>query len=72
MTTVYDIPADLLIRRVAEEMKKRPEFTPPEWAEFAKTGVHKEQPPQDPDWWFVGPRPCSGGSTSTARLVSKE
>jgi len=53
VTTVYDIPADLLIRRVAEEMKKRPEFTPPEWAEFAKTGVHKEQPPQDPDWWFV-------------------
>jgi small subunit ribosomal protein S19e len=53
MTTVYDIPVDLLIRSVAAELKKRPEFTPPEWAAFAKTGVHKEQPPQDPDWWFV-------------------
>lgn len=53
MTTAYDVPADLLIRKVAEELKKRPEFTPPEWAAFAKTGVHKEMPPEDPDWWFV-------------------
>ena len=53
MTTVYDVPADLLIRRVAEELKKRPEFTPPAWAEFAKTGAHKELPPQNPDWWYV-------------------
>jgi len=53
MTTVYDIPADLLIPGVAAELKKLPAFTPPEWAEFAKTGVHKEQPPQDPDWWYV-------------------
>ncbi len=53
MTTVYDIPADQLIRKVAEELKKRPEVTPPAWAAFAKTGVHKEMPPDDPDWWFV-------------------
>jgi small subunit ribosomal protein S19e len=48
MTTVYDVPADHIIRRVAEELKKRKEITPPEWAAFAKTGVHK-----DPDWWFT-------------------
>jgi small subunit ribosomal protein S19e len=53
MTTAYDVPADMLIRKVAEELKKRPEFTPPDWAAFAKTGVHKEMPPEDPDWWFV-------------------
>jgi small subunit ribosomal protein S19e len=53
MTTAYDVPADLLIRKVAEELKKRPEFTPPDWAAFVKTGVHKEMPPEDPDWWFV-------------------
>jgi small subunit ribosomal protein S19e len=53
MTTVYDIPADLLISTVAQELKKRPEFAPPDWAGFAKTGVHKEQPPQNPDWWYV-------------------
>lgn len=53
MTTVYDIPADRLIRTLAEELKKKPEIRPPDWAAFAKTGVHKEMPPEDPDWWFV-------------------
>ena len=53
MTTVYDIPADLFIRKVAEELKKRSEVKPPAWAAFAKTGVHKEMPPEDPEWWFV-------------------
>jgi small subunit ribosomal protein S19e len=53
MTTVYDVPADHIIRRVAEELKKRKEIVPPEWAAFVKTGVHKEMPPEDPDWWFT-------------------
>jgi small subunit ribosomal protein S19e len=53
MTTVYDVPADHIIRRVAEELKKRKEITPPAWAAFAKTGVHKEMPPEDHDWWFT-------------------
>jgi len=53
MTTVYDVPADHLIRSVAEELKKRQEIKPPAWAAFAKTGVHKEMPPEDPDWWFT-------------------
>lgn len=53
MTTVYDVPADHIIRRVAEELKKRKEIVPPAWAAFAKTGVHKEMPPEDPDWWFI-------------------
>src|SRR5512133_1948554 len=53
MTTVYDVPPDHIIRRVAEELRKRKEIVPPEWAAFAKTGVHKEMPPEDPDWWFI-------------------
>lgn len=53
MTTVYDVPADLLIRKVAEALKARQEIKPPAWAAFAKTGVHKEMPPEDPDWWFI-------------------
>ncbi|MFZ0006346.1 30S ribosomal protein S19e [Methanoregula sp.] len=53
MTTVYDVPADDLIRKVAEELRKRQEIKPPAWAAFAKTGVHKEMPPEDPDWWFT-------------------
>ena len=25
----------------------------PEWAEFVKTGVSREKPPVDPDWWYM-------------------
>lgn len=53
MTTVYDVPPDHIIRRAAEELRKRKEIVPPAWAAFAKTGVHKEMPPEDPDWWFT-------------------
>ncbi|KUG20937.1 MAG: 30S ribosomal protein S19e [Methanomicrobiaceae archaeon] len=53
MTTVYDVPADMLIRQTAEELKKIPEIQPPEWAAFVKTGVHKQMPPEDEDWWYV-------------------
>jgi small subunit ribosomal protein S19e len=53
MTTVYDVPADRFIRALAEELKTKPEIKPPDWAPFAKTGAHKEMPPEDPEWWFV-------------------
>ncbi len=53
MATVYDVPADVLIERVAERLKEMEEFTPPEWAMFVKTGVHKERSPEQPDWWYI-------------------
>ena len=53
MTTVYDVPADKLISRVAAELKEKPEISAPEWAAFAKTGAHKGMPPEDPDWWYT-------------------
>ncbi len=54
MVTVYDVPADVLIKRLAEELKDNfPELTPPQWAMFVKTGCFKERIPEDPDWWYV-------------------
>ncbi|MFW9809031.1 MAG: 30S ribosomal protein S19e [Candidatus Thorarchaeota archaeon] len=53
MPTVYDIPANILIRRLAQDLKSREEITPPDWMQFAKTGAHKERAPEDPDFWFV-------------------
>ncbi|MDH7593236.1 MAG: 30S ribosomal protein S19e [Methanomicrobiales archaeon] len=53
MTTAYDIPPALLIRQVGEELKKRHEITPPPWAGFVKTGVHREMEPEQPDWWYI-------------------
>lgn len=53
MTTVYDVPADLLISNVAKELSKNKKIKEPEWAKFVKTGVHKERRPEDMDWWYT-------------------
>ncbi|HOL41737.1 MAG TPA: 30S ribosomal protein S19e [Methanospirillum sp.] len=53
MTTVYDVPADKLIAKVAMELKEKAEITAPEWAPFVKTGTHREMPPEDPEWWYT-------------------
>ncbi|HJJ40282.1 MAG TPA: 30S ribosomal protein S19e [Methanocorpusculum sp.] len=53
MTTVFDIPANALIEKVAEELHGVSEIKAPEWAEYVKTGVHKQMPPENPDWWYV-------------------
>ena len=53
MTTVFDVPADLLINQVAEEFKANAKIEPPAWSNFVKSGVHKERKPESLDWWFV-------------------
>ncbi|WP_131160367.1 30S ribosomal protein S19e [Aeropyrum pernix] len=54
MVNALEVPADLLIRRVAMKLKEKyPQVKPPAWAYFAKTGPHKERPPTDRDWWYV-------------------
>ncbi|MFA4700554.1 30S ribosomal protein S19e [Pyrococcus kukulkanii] len=52
MATVYDVPGDLLVERVAQRLKEIPEIKPPEWAPFVKTGRHKERLPEQEDWWY--------------------
>jgi small subunit ribosomal protein S19e len=53
MTTVYDVPPTLLIEKVAKFLKDEAKIEPPEWAPFAKTGVHTKNSPVQPDWWFT-------------------
>ena len=54
MPTPYDVPASLLIDRLARYLKNNVDpVRPPDWAPFVKTGVHKERPPENPDWWYV-------------------
>ncbi|MBT8507133.1 30S ribosomal protein S19 [Methanomicrobiaceae archaeon CYW5] len=53
MTTVYDIPPEVLIQKAAEELKAMDAVESPDWAQFAKTGVHKEAPPYDENWWYI-------------------
>ena len=42
-----------IIPVVAEELKKIGEIKAPQWANFVKTGVHKERPPVQRDWWHI-------------------
>lgn len=53
MATVYDTPADELIKAVALNLKEKEKLKMPEWAACVKTGVHRERAPQNPDWWYI-------------------
>lgn len=51
MTTVYDVKAEPLIMETAKELED--DFDAPEWTEFAKSGVHKERPPEQDNWYHI-------------------
>lgn len=54
MPTPYDVPANLLIQRLAHYLKDEvDQITPPPWASLVKTSSHAERPPQNADWWFT-------------------
>ena len=53
MSTIYNCDSGILIDKASEELKKVDKIKAPEWAVFAKTGMHKERPPLRADWWHV-------------------
>jgi small subunit ribosomal protein S19e len=54
LPTPYDVPANLLIQRLASYLKDEvDEITPPPWVSIVKTGSHAERPPQNADWWYT-------------------
>ena len=53
MVDVYKAPTDELILKLKEKLLKRKEIFPPNWANFVKTGAHKERPPVEEDWWYT-------------------
>jgi len=52
MANIYDVDPSEPIELAAEELKKIEHLKPPEWASYVKTGMHKERPPVDEDWWY--------------------
>ncbi len=52
MAKVYDVPADVLISRLADILKNE-DIPAPSWTSFVKTGVHADKPPQNRDWWYT-------------------
>jgi small subunit ribosomal protein S19e len=53
MTTLYDIPAELLNPALAARLASEKAVETPDWAEFVKTGVSRERPPSQENWWFL-------------------
>jgi small subunit ribosomal protein S19e len=49
--SVYEINAQEYNLKLAEALKKLPEFQEPEWAKFVKSGAAKERPIDDEDFW---------------------
>ena len=53
MAKAYDVPAEDLIEKLTEQIKKEKKIQPHDWAAFVKTGVHAERIPQNKDWWYT-------------------
>src|SRR3989344_1398280 len=49
--TIYDMDTSELVQKIAPELKKI--IKAPAWAPFVKTGISRERPPMDSDWWYV-------------------
>ncbi|HYY48871.1 MAG TPA: 30S ribosomal protein S19e [Thermoplasmata archaeon] len=76
MTTAYDVPPALLIERLKDRLQKDGKVKPPEWAPFARTGVHTEKAPTQGDWWYrrvaaVLRKVYLYGPVGTTRLASE-
>lgn len=53
MTTVYDIPAKEFIDAVAKKLESDTAIQIPEQNIFSRTGVNKENPPIQKNWWYI-------------------
>ena len=51
MTLARDVPPSELIIKVASELESKLEM--PEWAKIVKTGVSRERPPEQKNWWYL-------------------
>ncbi len=53
MKSIHDFPINDFIDKTAQELKNVTELSPPDWASYCRTGVHKERAPVDKDWWYT-------------------
>jgi small subunit ribosomal protein S19e len=53
MVTVQEVNPQEFINRLKEELKKIENIKEPSWMKFAKSGSHKERPPEQKDFWYI-------------------
>ncbi len=51
MVSIRDADSSELVKKTAEELKKS--MSQPQWSAFVKTGISRERPPEDRDWWYM-------------------
>ena len=51
MTTFYYVPAELLKPALADKLSGMDGISRPQWADYVKTGIHRERPPTQSNWW---------------------
>ncbi len=52
MGSIYNLDAKEYNSKLAEALKKIPEFKAPEWISYVKSSSSKERPIDDPDFWY--------------------
>jgi small subunit ribosomal protein S19e len=50
--SVYDLDAQEYNLKLAEALKKIPEFKEPEWVKFVKSGTSKQRPVESREFWY--------------------
>ena len=53
MTTVFDVPPKELIDAVAKKLQNDNTIIVPDANTFSRTGVNKENPPMEKNWWHT-------------------
>ncbi|MDI6806783.1 MAG: 30S ribosomal protein S19e [Candidatus Aenigmarchaeota archaeon] len=53
MVTVREVEPQKFINRLKEELKQIKDISQPEWSYFLKSGVHRERPPEQLDFWYI-------------------
>ena len=53
MTTVYDVPPKELINTIAKKLQNDNNIIVPEANVYSRTGIDKENPPTQKDWWYT-------------------
>lgn len=51
MAKAFDVPADILISRLADILKAE-NIGRPEWTMYSKTSSHRQRPPHEREWWY--------------------
>jgi len=51
MATIYDANTQELVKKASNALKEK--IKAPEWSIFVKTGVSRERPPVESDWWYM-------------------